>query len=391
MPPSERRKKITIQAGQICPLCREKVHREEVLAVCPGCQAVYHRDCSGELASGRCTTLGCRYSQRRTASGRRPTAPAREERTPRGPRLPLTQPERILRGAMGIGVTIAFLFLAVHVANKIEDNVTKRRVADRRAARVRHGESVLAAYRDRQALLSELAGRGVPPTWRFPKQRFELGNDASWAKPDTVVLSWRQLRNPARTSALDAQFPSAYRHGLYLSSLPPQHIDLPDPASLDPRISHAVTARYVIAVKVRSLRPAEQVWVRDGLVQPSWSKKPYAQEEGAVAGAWPTGAPPHAQAEVVVRAYLYDLESSPSFKGCLEVSGRSPEGFTARVAPATQAGYQRYGFQAPPDYQPYLAELQAAGLEPGKLPRADGAALRAAYEWLRAELTFEEK
>lgn len=52
---------VAVQAHQSCPMCRDLVvspGREDVLAYCPDCHTVLHRDCADEL--GYCPTLACR-------------------------------------------------------------------------------------------------------------------------------------------------------------------------------------------------------------------------------------------------------------------------------------------------------------------------------------------
>ena len=343
MPPSERRKKITIQASQICPLCREKVHREEVLTVCPGCQAVYHRECSGELASGRCTTLGCRYSRRRTSSGRRPTAPVRPERTPPAPRSPLTSSERTLRTVVGVGVTLAFFFLAVHFSKSIESD-SRERVSAQRARRIR---SVLATYRRRAVALEAIAANPAPPArWKFPPGTYHVA-DGTLEKPNAVLLTWRQLKDPSTPSPLPAYFPDSFRRGLCLSA------EGIEPRSLNREIEEASRARYLIAVRIESLRPAS-----------------------AQGSKW-RGDLEQANAEVVLRAYLYDFKTDPPYKGCLEV--KTPMGFQTRELGSAPS--------LTPRQQLYVDELRASGLEPGYLPQADAAALHAAYQSLSRELS----
>jgi hypothetical protein len=387
VPPSERRKKITIQAGQICPLCREKVHREEVLAVCPGCRAVYHKDCSGELARGRCTTLGCRYSQRRTASGRRPTAPVRDERQPRAPRPPLTPSEQILRGAMACGVTIGFLFLAVHVSKSIEANTAQQRRAKRHARQARELRAVLAGYRTKSVKLRELSGRFPPGTWRFPQGKFHFAGSS----PNAALLTWEQLRDVNAPSPLDPYFPRGFRAGLALSTLSPSSPDFPKPWGLPHQVREASQVRFVIALRVDSLRPAEPIGIRrSGGVRPSWSSTVYSRKAAQEAGIWPTGSPAHAQAEVAVKAYLYDLDAEPSYKGALEIRARSPLDFNCRSVdpltgmPAFRARSRDISMS--PQEELLVDELRRSGLEPGELVRADVAALQEAYRELRREL-----
>lgn len=341
MPPSERRKKITIQAGQICPLCREKVHREEVLAVCPGCQAVYHRDCSGELASGRCTTLGCRYSQRRTASGRRPTAPVRDERPRRPARPPLTSSERILRGATACGVTVAFLFLAIHVSESIEANSVKEKRAKRHALQAKQVREVLGTYRLRAKALRALAERTPPASWRFPRGDFDFDDSAEGT--DAAVVSWRQLSDPSAEAPLDEYFPRGFREGLVLSTKSPESPDYPKPWGLSPWVKRAMFVRFVVAVRVHSLQPAK----KDG-------QKAYA----------------------VLRAYLFDLDTDPSYKGCLEVRGGAIRYATDSLP---------YGYEGN-HYRLLLRESTGEGLDPSPSRTACSKALDDAYRELRREL-----
>lgn len=388
MPPSERRKKITIQAGQICPLCREKVHTQEVLTVCPGCQAVYHKECSGELASGRCTTLGCSYG-RRTGSGRTPEAERRPERPPpRAPQTPaLTPSERTLRGAMACGVVIALVFLFVHTTQYVERRANESARARRHARHARYLRGVLAGYRRRGVKLRKLVEPGFPPaSWRLPSGPFLLDDAAATDVPEAVVLTWGQLQDPRRKTPLDPYFPRGFREGLYWSSLDPSDPDFPKPAGVSKRVERALEARLVIAVRVKSLRSAQKL-THDahGRVRLPGAERSYTRSEALERGLWPSGTPPHSQAEVVLQAYLYDLDADPSYKGCLEVRGRSPQGFRARhIDPLT--GYEYSSASLGPHERELLHELQRSGLEAGDLIKADLAALSRAYEELAKEL-----
>lgn len=55
----ERERRIEVQRGQTCPLCRTALLDETGWVDCTGCGAVYHAACARELAGGRCATPGC--------------------------------------------------------------------------------------------------------------------------------------------------------------------------------------------------------------------------------------------------------------------------------------------------------------------------------------------
>lgn len=375
--PSERRKKITLQAGQICPLCREKVHREEILNVCPGCRAVYHRDCSGELASGRCTTLGCRYSQRRTASGRTPTRPEPDQphRPRRAPRTEAQKANSILRAAMAFGVTVAFLFLAAHFSSSIESHGSGAAQRKKKGQRKLQDARTLArikSFRTHADYLRELTQRGPPPaSWRFPSLKFQLGRDSEIVVPDTAVLGWEQLRAPTQSSPYDRFFPSGFRRGLWLSRLREDDSANPRYSGLPPESRTAARIRYVIALRVASFRPAVKVIEVNRLRVTTAAGETFPADKVREAGLWPTGAPLHMPARVVLHAYLYDLQEAPSYKGCLTISEPSPSGYRARAAQDASLAS-------------LLPERNLGSFDP--MIAVDCAALAAAIRRLRVEL-----
>ena len=52
----ERTRRIVVQRGQTCPLCRAAL-----LGDCPECGAVYHAACVAELSGGGCSSPGCAH------------------------------------------------------------------------------------------------------------------------------------------------------------------------------------------------------------------------------------------------------------------------------------------------------------------------------------------
>ncbi len=58
-----RKRRVRLQRDQVCPLCKAALFdtAPQNLAVCPGCRAVYHLDCVGELGAGQCSTTGCTH------------------------------------------------------------------------------------------------------------------------------------------------------------------------------------------------------------------------------------------------------------------------------------------------------------------------------------------
>jgi len=210
---------------------------------------------------------------------------------------------------MACGVTLAFLFLAIYASGAIEASAIKAERARRRAARSDRLTAVLEAYRPRIHQLQALARQGDPPAnWRFPRGPFSLDDTLSESRPDTAVITWRQLGDPKADSPLDHFFPKGFRHGLYFSTMPASHADYP--RALDTRIERALDVHLLVVTRVESLEPAGR---------PSSTRG----SEGSHAKPWAT--PLHSRARVVLRAYLYDLDADPCYKGCLEISGQSPE------------------------------------------------------------------
>ncbi|HBP18204.1 MAG TPA: hypothetical protein DEA08_10480 [Planctomycetes bacterium] len=81
-PPAKRR--VTLQAQQTCPLCREPAG-DEALTVCPRCETLYHAECVRDLAGGRCATPGCaKPRQEGSVSARDPLAGISAEPLPSG-------------------------------------------------------------------------------------------------------------------------------------------------------------------------------------------------------------------------------------------------------------------------------------------------------------------
>ena len=59
---SERKRRVKLQKGQRCPLCREAM-TSGGLSVCPRCKTLYHRECLEELSAGSCSIPGCKAKQ----------------------------------------------------------------------------------------------------------------------------------------------------------------------------------------------------------------------------------------------------------------------------------------------------------------------------------------
>lgn len=57
----ERTRKVTVQPGQQCALCRDPIVAGDAgpLTVCPRCRTVFHGDCVRELGDRSCATPGC--------------------------------------------------------------------------------------------------------------------------------------------------------------------------------------------------------------------------------------------------------------------------------------------------------------------------------------------
>ena len=74
MSESPTKRRVTLQAQQTCPLCREPAG-DEALTVCPRCETLYHAECVRDLAGGRCATPGCaKPRQEGSAPGADPLA-----------------------------------------------------------------------------------------------------------------------------------------------------------------------------------------------------------------------------------------------------------------------------------------------------------------------------
>tara|TARA_R110002072_G_scaffold294725_1_gene465101 strand:+ start:188 stop:1015 length:828 start_codon:yes stop_codon:yes gene_type:complete len=274
---------------------------------------------------------------------------------------------------MACGVSVAFLFLAVHVAKSIEDNAIQEKRAKRLALRLDRVNSVLETYRRHTFKLKALARQGAPPaSWRFPAGYFKIDDGAGQDLPDTAVISWSQLQDPSADSPLDQYFPKGFRHGLHFSTMRPAHRDFP--RSLGTYVERGQSVHLVVAVQIESLERAKRI---------SIPKK---------AGDRLDGFAPHSQAQIVLRAYLYDLNVEPSYKGCLEVSARSPENLSSAFTdPFTGIPFDVGPRQRLPEEDQLLAELRRNGLRPGSIPRADVAALAAAYRELARELRSGER
>ncbi|MBL4843905.1 MAG: hypothetical protein JKY65_00145 [Planctomycetes bacterium] len=352
------RRLITIQAKQHCPLCREKVHTQEVLTVCPGCRAVYHRECIGELGGNRCTTLGCRFSVRRRA----PQAPP--EGAPSRPPSSISS-EAIVKVALVLGVFFSFLFLAALGSRSIGVSDTGRNPrTDRRRQQVR------ATYRSKAKRLLAIARAERPPaSWRFTRQAYHTAAP----NPTAAVLSWSQLSDPSLPSPYEAHYPNDFRQGLFLCNLNSGEFS----GLLDGAIARSARVRYVIVLEVVAVRRAERARLTKSSVILIPTSRSFSLDKARQEDRIPGGFPLHTPAVVALRAYLFDLSSSPQYKGALTVTEKSPKDFDA-VRNSPDSGIQ--------------AELNRVEGYPLRarrrdfIPSADDAAFRAALDAVREVL-----
>ena len=112
-----RKRKVQLQGGQVCPLCRDALPTKgEALAVCPRCETVYHEGCVRELGGGACVTRGCGGGPRvRDETEPEPVAvgrnqPNRQESLPFKARTRRSSTENLFIGVLWLALTVLFSF-----------------------------------------------------------------------------------------------------------------------------------------------------------------------------------------------------------------------------------------------------------------------------------------